>query len=667
MAYDPNVDYMAIMKANKVGSDAYKAAEAARNEKIDTLKLPYAKTSGGVAVTSVNNLSSNSGYNNIVTPATDASTTTPKVTTLPYTGGAVATPIPNATGTPTAVPLTNTAPTTSTPTVTNVSNKTTSNKSTATASPNVDYQAQINALKAQGVPDNDPQIVGLNVLRANKIYSSPELTAAYENTIPPEYRRIQQGTGTSLDATNGDGFNQNSYTDGTGAQDATAEDVQFTTDPAITEFMNNVTTENAALKDQLATVKGQVGSYQSQYTPQINQALNNMQQEFTYDPNTDSALKLAQQQIAQATREEAAKRGALYGDTAQSMVAQEMAKQIPTYEELARQKFNDRFNRNVQIASTVMQLDSEAYKRSTDKITQTMDIINLTSQLNDSDAKMFFDTRSAMLQDKQFQLEAQKFDFDKEIKLLNNAMDRVNTIGYVDNETSAILGLPVGTPSSQAREAALNRENQIKTQQMQIDANAKENDKQIQANKDLETIRFGNEMTKLKSEQTYQSSEAAKDRTFKASESAKDRSFTASESAKDRSFRASEGAKDRAASSSGSGSVSSEDANDTYNGYLNIFASNPAINSNTGRTNIEDAAREILFGTDAQKILGKYFDNIASKAQQAYANQVRNDWNDMDSLGKELNRTSNLNPDTPMPANQYYKRMLGQYYNDLAY
>lgn len=68
-------------------------------------------------------------------------------------------------------------------------------------------------------------------------------------------------------------------------------------------------------------------------------------------------------------------------------------------------------------------------------------------------------------------LSERKFNIEKQQNTINNALNTLNTVGYVtDQEMADILGVPVGTKSSAAREAALNRANQLEMQRISIAA-----------------------------------------------------------------------------------------------------------------------------------------------------------------------------------------------------
>jgi len=68
-------------------------------------------------------------------------------------------------------------------------------------------------------------------------------------------------------------------------------------------------------------------------------------------------------------------------------------------------------------------------------------------------------------------LSERKFNVDKQNSLMNNALNTLNTVGYVtDQEMADLLGVPVGTKSSAAREAAANRANQLYMQKISLAA-----------------------------------------------------------------------------------------------------------------------------------------------------------------------------------------------------
>jgi hypothetical protein len=68
---------------------------------------------------------------------------------------------------------------------------------------------------------------------------------------------------------------------------------------------------------------------------------------------------------------------------------------------------------------------------------------------------------------------------------ITDAWNRVSQIGYVDNQTSIILGVPVGTPSKEVRENAITRQQQIEDEIRQNAAQKARDDRLFQQEKAL--------------------------------------------------------------------------------------------------------------------------------------------------------------------------------------
>ena len=177
-----------------------------------------------------------------------------------------------------------------------------------------------------------------------------------------------------------------------------------------------VTPTNANLN----TVDGQ---YQSAYADSINslisQMLTQLNNGFEYDPNSDSALKVATEYAANSTLQSLAGSGVLNSTATSERVARIVSELIPTYEEKAHDRYIEYLNQLANTAQVVMEYDSQQFQYW-------------------KDAK-----------DREF--ENKKFEYQKKQDALENAWKRVDELGYVDNEASSILGVKVGTLSGEAR------------------------------------------------------------------------------------------------------------------------------------------------------------------------------------------------------------------------
>lgn len=177
----------------------------------------------------------------------------------------------------------------------------------------------------------------------------------------------------------------------------------------------------------LNTVQGQ---YQSAYADTINSLISsmieNLENGFQYDPAKDTALQVATEYAANSTLQSLAGSGVLNSSATAERVARVVSELIPQYEQLAYTRWTDYLGQLSDTAQLVMNYDSQQFEYW-------------------KDAK-----------DREF--ENKQFEYQKQQDALENAWKRVDELGYVDNEASTILGVPVGTLSGEARLAKEERE-----------------------------------------------------------------------------------------------------------------------------------------------------------------------------------------------------------------
>ena len=226
------------------------------------------------------------------------------------------------------------------------------------------------------------------------------------------------------------------------------------------------------------------GMYQSSYANTINSLLSEMitqlENGFTYDPNKDNALKVATEYAANSTMQSLAGSGVLNSSATAERVARVVSELIPQYEQLA-------------------------YTRWTDYIGQLSDTAQLVMNYDSQQFEYWKDAKDREFQNKQL-------EYQKQQDALENAWKRVDELGYVDNNASAILGVPVGTLSGEARLAKEQREFELAKmrEQAQIEY---ENNKalyQLKAELDKDQARYAAELQK---EQAKYESELSKNET----------------------------------------------------------------------------------------------------------------------------------------------------------
>lgn len=194
-----------------------------------------------------------------------------------------------------------------------------------------------------------------------------------------------------------------------------------------TSFNTTIVTPTTA---NLNSVEGQ---YQSAYSDTINglisEMLTQMKSGFQYDPTQDAALKMATEYAANSTLQNLAGSGVLNSSATSERVARIVSELIPQYEEKAHDRWIEYLGQLADTAQIVMNYDSQQFEYW-------------------KDAK-----------DREF--ENKRFEYQKRQDSLENAWKRVDELGYVDNNASAILGVPVGTLSGEARLAKEQREYEL--------------------------------------------------------------------------------------------------------------------------------------------------------------------------------------------------------------
>ena len=190
------------------------------------------------------------------------------------------------------------------------------------------------------------------------------------------------------------------------------------------------TSLNTTIVTPTANLNSVQGMYQSAYADTINslisQMITQLNQGFQYDPNSDEALKVATEYAANSTLQSLAGSGVLNSTATSERVARIVSELIPQYEEKAHDRYLEYLNQLATTAQIVMDYDSQQFQ-------------------------VWKDAKDREFQEKQF-------EYQKQQDAIENAWKRVDELGYVDNNASAILGVAVGTLSGEARLAKEQRE-----------------------------------------------------------------------------------------------------------------------------------------------------------------------------------------------------------------
>lgn len=166
-----------------------------------------------------------------------------------------------------------------------------------------------------------------------------------------------------------------------------------------------------------ATYLGSV-EYKSSYDSIISGIVNELlTMRFTYDPSDDEALAKAQEYATNTVYESMNAKGILDSTMTAQIVTSTVANLEETYRKMAKEEFYENLNRLQSIATFVIGLEETQYNRW---------LANVQLNLE------YYEAQKA---EKEYQ------------------WNRVNQLGYVDNEASIALGVPVGILSPAIRDA----------------------------------------------------------------------------------------------------------------------------------------------------------------------------------------------------------------------
>ena len=219
-------------------------------------------------------------------------------------------------------------------------------------------------------------------------------------------------------------------------------------------------------QQQIQDLMDQLNQFTPYKTPEeleqyVYQLLQSANQPFTYDPSNDQALIAAQQEAGRQIRESAGAKGTLYSSQTLTGAAKAKGALIPQYEEKAYTRFADQRNREVSMITTLMKWDEMQADRYNDQLDLIKTKFDYIMNLDNQDFMKF----QLMLEQKNFQkeydLEQQRLQLDKEIQAIEEAYARVDALGYVDNEAAVVLGMPVGEKAGWVKQLELEHKQEL--------------------------------------------------------------------------------------------------------------------------------------------------------------------------------------------------------------
>jgi uncharacterized membrane protein YgcG len=182
---------------------------------------------------------------------------------------------------------------------------------------------------------------------------------------------------------------------------------------------------------------------------------------FDYDINSDPLVAKAKEQVESSIINMANKRGFAYGSFESDIVKQQMDKLSGEFEEIAYNKNADYMNRQLSLANTMMKWEKIQFDRSKNAIELLRTKLDFFNRLEERDFNVFkimLDNRNTQ---RSLALQQQKLALQRKRQEAENAYNRIESLGYVDNKASITLGIPVGTKAVWAQKASLAHQNKL--------------------------------------------------------------------------------------------------------------------------------------------------------------------------------------------------------------
>ena len=350
----------------------------------------------------------------------------------------------------------------------------------------VQYKAEIQRkLATPGAPFTDKaaaQAFAPDLFKATPTATVPKAPATTTDVIPPSGRYTAGGefipantgaTGTSLRSLYPDlMYDPNTRQVSFGGQTFTARNIpgtqlvggqhMVTDQNVLNQTLGIAQPEGDTYNDilqMLQTLATQ--QYQPQYNPQVMDIISQLQNYINnpqqYDPATDPAYQATAGVVEQGTMEAMNQRGILASTITRDQLAQNLAQIIPALQQQFYGRQQSQIGNLTGLAGLYGGLEQQQYGYQQDQFGRTMDVFGIMDTLQQREQQRQADEQAAALKQTEQQLE--------------NAWTRAKTLGYVDNQASQILGIPVGTPTFQAQDAYEDRKLklQLAQQQLQLD------------------------------------------------------------------------------------------------------------------------------------------------------------------------------------------------------
>lgn len=272
--------------------------------------------------------------------------------------------------------------------------------------------------------------------------------------------------------------------------------------PEFQQFQNPYANELRGIMKDLKNPQ----QYQSPYEDLINKQLSDIMNrpKFNYDPENDPAYQaFLQRAMAAGDKAYADNLGGLSAMTggrpnswagtvasqARNQYMLQAQEAVIQFEDRAYGRYRDETQDMYNLLDVLNSQDEKAYSRFRDSFNDKKDFADLILRLDDREFEQF-----KYMSDenwRRFDVEYQTYRDaleDKKLKI-NEAIDRTNMLGYVNNQDAITLGVPAGTLSQSARERAEAMIDYVKKQQYDITQYRRQKEIDLEFDKKLITAK----------------------------------------------------------------------------------------------------------------------------------------------------------------------------------
>jgi hypothetical protein len=222
--------------------------------------------------------------------------------------------------------------------------------------------------------------------------------------------------------------------------------------------------------------------------------------EFSYDPETDVALKAAQKDMARVIMEEMNSRGILNSTITQDTIAKNYASMSAEYYRIAKDDYANETARLMDFAGFLGNLDANEFDKA----------VTLW-QADMEERKFQYDMTMDALT---LQIKAEETDYNRARDGIEDAWKRVNELGYVDNEAAITLNVEPGTLSSSVQKAYMERTWELEDKYTSRQQQLTDELRNIQQEKDLYDYKLTREAAVVKENEKEVTTTPAEDAKF---------------------------------------------------------------------------------------------------------------------------------------------------------